>query len=159
MQDITVNNVIKVHLTQQGFEELQSELDLLKSKEPAAVDRITKAREFGDLTENSEYHAAREDLALIQGRIDELEDLLARSKIINTTASNGTVELGCQVTVAHDGMHTTFVIVGEYEADPMKKKISHDSPLGRALLGRKVGEKVEFEAPVGKVIYTVKKIH
>jgi len=149
----------KVHLTPEGFQDLQDELSKLKMKEPEAVDRVAKAREFGDLSENSEYHAAREDLAMVQGRIEELEDLLARAKVINGTKKNGVVNLGCKVTVSANGREVTYVLVGEYEADPVKQKISVDSPLGRALVGKKVNQEVEFEAPIGKVIYTIKQIH
>ena len=148
----------KVHLTAEGYSELQAELQKFKAKEPQAVDRVTKAREFGDLSENSEYHAAREDLAMVQGRIEELEELLARASVIKNPPKRLVVDLGCKVTVTHDNSETTFILVGDYEADPQKRKISHDSPLGQALIGKKVGEKVEFEAPVGKVIYTIKRI-
>jgi transcription elongation factor GreA len=153
-----VNGINKVHLTQEGFAELQTEYENLKVKEPRAVNRVAKAREFGDLSENSEYHAAREDLALIQGRLEELEDLLARAVVLKNASKKGVVDLGCKVTVLHDGSEVTFILVGDYEADPQKRKISHESPLGQALIGKKVGEKVEFEAPVGKVIYTIKEI-
>lgn len=157
--DTPMNTNNKVHLTREGLDEIKAELAKLKLKEPDAVDRVTKAREFGDLTENSEYQAAREDLSLIQGRIDELEDLIARAVIIANKTGKSKVDIGCTVTVDHRGKELTYVVVGEFEADPLKQKISHDSPLGKALLGKKVGEKVEFEAPVGKVTYTVKKIH
>ena len=133
-----MNDNGKVHLTQEGFDEIKEELQKLKDKEPQAVDRVQKAREHGDLSENSEYHAAREDLAFIQGRIDELEELVNRAKIIEATKSNGVVNLGCKVTVHNEkGNEITYVIVGEYEADPMKRKISPDSPLGKALMGKK----------------------
>jgi transcription elongation factor GreA len=153
-----VNGNTKVHLTQEGFDELKEEFSRLQAKEPQAVDRVTKAREFGDLAENSEYHAAREDLAIIQGRLEELEDLLARAQVLKGASKSGKVDLGCKVTVTHEGNEVTFILVGDYEADPQKRKISHDSPLGQALIGKAVGEKVEFEAPVGKVVYTIKKI-
>jgi transcription elongation factor GreA len=159
MADQNGNGNNKIHLTKEGYDDLKVELTKLQDKEPAAIDRVTKAREHGDLSENSEYHAAREDLSMIQGRIDELEDLLARSIIIKNPSKNGIVDLGCKVTVASKGSTVTYTLVGEFEADPMEKKISHDSPLGQALMGKKVGEKAEFEAPVGKVIYTIKKIH
>lgn len=158
-QNINVMQPVRVHLTQEGYSEIEAEIQKLKTKEPAAVDRVTKAREFGDLTENSEYHAAREDLAMIQGRLEELESLLARAVIIKKTRSNGSVALGSKVTVRANGADITYILVGEYEADPGKKRISTDSPLGKALMGRKVKEKVEFEAPVGKVIYTIKSIN
>jgi transcription elongation factor GreA len=149
---------LKVHLTKQGLNELQDELDKLKEKEPTAVERVTKAREFGDLSENSEYHAAREDLALIQGRIDELEDLLARAEVIRASSKTHTVKLGSTVTVYNDKQEVTYVVVGEYEADPTNRKISHDSPLGQALIGKKIGDTVEYEAPVGKIIYKIKHV-
>lgn len=154
-----MNGNNKVHLTSDGLNELKTELNKLKTREPDAVDRVTKAREFGDLNENSEYQAAREDLSLIQGRIDELEDLIARATVIKNKSGKSKVDIGCTVTVDHKGKELTYIVVGEFEADPIKQKISHDSPLGRALLGKKVGEAVEFEAPVGKVVYTIKKIH
>lgn len=154
-----MNDNLKVHLTREGVAELQAELDKLKAKEPKAVERVTKAREFGDLSENSEYHASREDLAMIQGRIDELEDLLARAVVIKNSGSASSVKLGSTVTVYNSDHEATYVVVGEYEADPISKKISHDSPLGKALLGRKIGETVEYEAPVGKIIYTIKHIN
>lgn len=154
-----MSNGIKVHLTQEGFNELQAEVNELKAKLPQAVDRVAKAREHGDLSENSEYHAAREDLSFVQGRVDELEEVLGHATIIKNPSSDS-VSLGSQVTVlTHDNNEITFTIVGEYEADPHKKKISHDSPLGKALFGKKVTEHVEYEAPVGKIIYKIKKIN
>lgn len=152
----------KVHLTRQGFEELNQELqNLTQAKLPAAIERVAKAREFGDLAENSEYHNAREDLAMLEGRVEELQALLKRVVIINDSQAKTrtTVGLGCQVMVAGNGQTQVFVIVGEWEADPIKKKISAESPLGKALMGKKVGETVEFEAPIGKILYTVKKIN
>jgi transcription elongation factor GreA len=148
----------KVQMTQTGLDELTEELNKLKEKEPTAVDRVTKAREFGDLSENSEYHASREDVAFILGRIEELEDMVARAVVVDSHVK-GQVDIGCEVTVHASGQEHTFTIVGEFEADPIKKKISHDSPLGKALMGKKVGETVEFEAPVGKVTYEVKQIN
>lgn len=150
----------KVQLTKDGYAELQGEISALQDKLPSAIDRVAKAREHGDLSENSEYHAAREDLAFIQGRIEELEEIVAHAIIIKNGHPTKTVSLGSKVKVATDtGSEIEFVLVGEYEADPTKKKISHDSPLGKALLGKKVNDAVEYEAPVGKVVYTVKQVH
>lgn len=155
---MTDSSPTKVHLTQEGLAEIQAELDALKSKHQDAIDRVAKAREHGDLSENSEYHAAREDLTFILGRIEELETLVAKAVIVKPKSTNGKVDIGCKVTVTDNKKDMTFAIVGEYEADPTKRKISHDSPLGQALMGKKVDETVEFEAPVGKVIYTIKAI-
>lgn len=148
----------KVQLTLTGYNELVKELEELKGKLPAAIDRVAKAREFGDLSENAEYHAAREDHANMVGRIDELEDIINRANIMPTTTSTTQVGVGSKVQVEINGTAHTFVIVGEWEADPAQKKISHESPLGRALMGHKAGEKVEVDAPAGKVIYHIKEI-
>ena len=154
---MTDNN--KISMTQSGLDELKQELAKLKDKEPNAIDRVAKAREFGDLSENSEYHAAREDLAFVQGRLEEIEQMIARVQVIAGNGhKNGQVDIGCQVTVHTGEAEHTYTIVGDFEADPTQKKISHDSPLGRALMGKKVGESVEFEAPVGKIQYVIKHI-
>lgn len=158
---LTMDNTLHaVQLTKSGYDELVSELDELKLvKRPAAVKRVQTAREFGDLAENAEYHAAREELNFIDGRIDELEDILMRAKVVIGKKSTDKVDIGCKVTVAVNGTSHVYAVVGEWEADPAEKKISHDSPLGRALLGRKVGDKVEVEAPAGTILYHIKKIH
>ena len=144
-----------VFLTPSGLEEIKKELaELLNKKRPVAVSRLSAARDLGDLSENSEYTAAREDLAFIDGRILELEEVLRQAKVV-IKAVKGKIDFGCKVTLHLNGKKEIFTIVGEWEANPLEKKISHASPLGLALLGKKVGEKVEVEAPVGKLIYTV----
>lgn len=156
------NNLVndKIQFTASGLTEIQSELESLKSsKLSSAIERLARARDFGDLSENAEYHAAKEELAFIEGRIEELEDIVLRAEIVGNKKSNGAVDIGCKVTVTVKGKDHTYEIVGEWEADPLKKKISHTSPLGQALVGKKKGEQVEFEAPAGKVIYKIKKIH
>ena len=150
----------QVQLTRQGYDELVAELSGLKDgKRPAAVARVARAREFGDLSENAEYQAAREELNFIDGRIDELQDIISRAKVVVGQKSNTKVGLGCKVTVAANGISHLYHVVGDWEANPAEMKISHDSPLGKALLGKKVGDKVEVEAPAGMVVYTIKKIH
>ena len=154
-----MSNPHRVSLTKEGYDELVEELKVLRDEKlPKAIDRVAQARTHGDLSENSEYHSAREDLAFVEGRVDELEILIARAQIVKKTKKS-TVDVGSTVTVKANGSSHTYDIVGEYEADPMQKKISHSSPLGKALAGKKVGEEVEFEAPVGKVIYEIEKIH
>lgn len=149
----------KIQFTTAGLAEIQAELDGLKdTKLPAAIDRVARARDFGDLSENAEYHAAKEELSFIEGRIEELESIVAKAEVVKSNGSSA-VGLGCKVTVEQAGMDHTYEIVGEWEADPINKKISHTSPLGQALLGKKKGDAVEFEAPAGKVIYKIKKIH
>ncbi len=150
----------KIQFTSDGLSEIKSELaELQGAKLTAAIERVARARDFGDLSENAEYHAAKEELAFIEGRIEELEGIILRATVVDTKSKNGSIDIGCKVTLAVGGKDHTYEIVGEWEADPLKKKISHTSPLGQALVGKKKGEKVEFEAPAGKVIYQIKKIH
>jgi transcription elongation factor GreA len=142
-------------LTKEGLQELKSEYeDILKVKRPVAVSRLSDARELGDLSENSEYAAAKQDLSFIDGRIAELEEILHGAKII-TSHKKGSVDIGCKVTLHGNGRQDVFTVVGEWEADPSQKKISHSSPLGKALLGKKPGDKVEVEAPAGTILYKI----
>lgn len=147
----------KVYLTNEGFQKIKGELAGLKDKKrPEVVERLSLARSQGDLSENNEYAAAREELAFVDGRIEELEILL--SKVCLVTRKQGKpqcVELGCKVKVKTGKEETIYSIVGEWEADPGQKKVSHSSPLGQALLGKKVGEEVDFEAPAGKILFTI----
>lgn len=150
----------KIYLTQTGLDDLKKEHEaLLKGKRPDVVQRLSSAREMGDLSENAEYTAAREELAFIDGRIEELEGLLKQVVLINHNNHKGNnagaVDLGSEVTVEIKGRKEVFTVVGEWEADPALKKISHESPLGKALLGKTVGDEIEVDAPAGKMIYTI----
>lgn len=150
----------KIQFTAGGLAELKAELAELKStKLPATIERVARARDFGDLSENAEYHAAKEELSFIEGRIEELENLVKKATVIKETNSTDQVGVGCKVTVQLGSEEHTYEVVGEWEADPIAKKISHTSPLGQALMGKRKGEAVEFMAPAGKVIYKIKKIH
>jgi transcription elongation factor GreA len=151
---------VKIQFTPQGLSEINAEIDQLKkTKLPLAIERVARARDFGDLSENAEYHAAKEELSFLEGRIEELEELAGKAEVVSESPKDGGVSIGCKVTVVASGKDHTYEVVGEWEADPLKKKISHTSPLGAALLGKKKGEAVEFEAPAGKVVYQIKKIH
>lgn len=147
----------EVFLTAEGKSKLQKELRFLqKQKRPALVKRVSLARNQGDLAENSEYHHAREELSFVDGRTEELEDILASAKLIKKGSRVcKQVSLGCKVVVENKGKKTTFHLVGEWEADPALAKISLFSPLGKALMGKKIGEKVELEAPVGRITYAI----
>lgn len=148
------NNTIQ--LTEAGFTKLQAELeDLVKNKRPYAVDRLSQARSMGDLSENSDYHQAKEALEFIDGRISELESVINQAVVIKGKPSTKEVGVGAKVKVQIGKSEHVFSIVGEWEADPKEKKISHESPLGKALIGRKVGETVEVQAPAGRVEYTI----
>lgn len=148
-----MNTTVKV--TKQGLSELKAEMAELKDvKRPYLVDRLANARSQGDLSENSDYQSAREELEFLDGRIDELEEVLKNADVVSTNGKSG-IGVGTKVTVKVNGKQTMFDIVGEWEADPMNKKISHDSPLGLALLGKNVGDKAEVEAPAGRVQYEI----
>ena len=145
-------------LTKEGLETLKAEYDeLVKVKRPATVIRLSDAREAGDLSENSEYVAAKQDLSFMDGRILELEEILHGAKIISPK-NTGLVDIGSKVILHVNGKKEEFLLVGEWEADPMHKKISHESPLGKALLGKKVGELIEVQAPAGKIKYKILEI-
>lgn len=155
------NQKKKIFVTREGMEELKKELEELnKKKRPEVLERVSGARAMGDLAENSEYTAAREELSLIDGRIEELTEILKSAELIRESAkSNGAIQLGSTVTVSINGKKEEFALVGEWEADPHNKKISHESPLGKALMGKGLGEKVEVEAPAGIITYTIVSIH
>lgn len=146
----------KIQLTQDGYEALKSEYGgLTNGKKQQAIDRLQKARAMGDLSENSEYTAAKEDLAFIEGRIRELETLLQTAEIVEQKAVNGHIDIGCVVTLDKEGDLEKFTIVGEFEADPMERKLSSTSPIGSALLGKKKGDVVQVEVPAGKLTYKI----
>lgn len=154
-----MDNSKKIYLTRQGLNELKKEHEELTTvKRPDVLSRVSAARSLGDLSENAEYVAAKEDLSFIDGRIDELEELLKQAIVIDRKGSNHMVKLGSRVTLHTKGKKEVFTVVGEWEADPTAKKISHESPLGKALMGKRVGEQVEVEAPAGKILYTIKSI-
>jgi len=143
-------------MTKEGLAELKREYDeLVHTKRPVAVKRLADARELGDLSENSEYAAAKQDLSFMDGRILELEEILHSAKLISVNHPKNMVDVGCKVTLHVGGKQEVFMLVGEWEANPHEMKISHESPLGKALMGKKVGEKVEVEAPAGTVIYKI----
>lgn len=150
----------KIFLTKEGLDELKKEYEeLTKVKRPVILERVSQARNMGDLSENAEYVAAREELSFIDGRVDELEELLKQVIIITNdnkkSGKKNVVTLGSTVTLHVGGKKEMFMVVGEWEADPKEKKISHESPLGKALIGKTVGEKVQVEAPAGKITYTI----
>ena len=143
--------VERVPMTRSGFETLQSELSRLRNEErPAVIQAIAEAREHGDLSENAEYHAARERQSFIEGRIAELEYLIGRSEVIDVSKLNGeNVKFGATVTMADvdTDEETTYQIVGQVEADVSGGRISVTSPVARALMGKTVGDVVEVVSP------------
>jgi transcription elongation factor GreA len=145
-------------LTKEGFEKLQDELDYLrKVKRQEVADRLHEAMEGGELIENAEYEAAKNEQAFVEGRIQELDVLLASAKIIenNGKKKSDGVQLGSKVTIKEGNFEAEeFTVVGIAEANPREGKISNESPIGKAILGHKVGEAVKVETPGGT--YTVK---
>lgn len=151
--------VQKVYLTKQGLRKLKEEYQALTEvKRPRLVQRIARAREMGDLTENSDYYDARDKLRFLDDRIAELQKTLAGVVVIKKAKNPQKIDLGCKVSVSVNEREQVFTLVGGLEADPKSKKISYQSPLGKAFMGKKVGDKVEVETPGGKVVYIVKKI-
>ena len=147
-----------VYLTAEGIEKLREELDhLVNVKRPALADRLHKAIQQGDLSENADYIAAKEEQGFLEGRIQQIEAMLRRAVIIQEDVPNDEVALGSRVTVLEGGAGETetFRIVGPAEADPSGGKVSNESPLGRALLGQRVGATVTVEAPGGEIIFHV----
>ena len=142
----------KVFLTAKGFTEIEEELDELKRvKRPEIIKAIKEARALGDLSENAEYHSAREEQAVIEGRIQELEYMVDHAEIISEEVSD-TVKIGATVVIKYDDDDDTeeYKIVGSTEADPFENKISNESPIAKALIGKKKGSKVTVESPNGK---------
>lgn len=146
----------KVEITKSGLDALKKELDeMVSAKRPKLVERLSYARSQGDLSENSDYHNAKDELEFLDGRISELEDVVKNAVVVSGNGNGDSVALGTTVTLKINGNEQAFHIVGEWEADPAEKKISHTSPLGQALLGKNKGDKVEVEAPAGKVVYEI----
>jgi len=144
------------HLTQQGVNELKAELDELTGLRGEIADRIKTAREFGDLAENMEYSAARQDQERNENRITEIEHILANVQVITAPKNDNKVVLGSKVKLeGANGTSKQFQVVGTVEADPLNGKISDESPIGRALLGKKVGEDVEIQTPAEKTTYKI----
>ena len=144
-----------IYLTKEGLEKLKEELKELKEVKVAEVaKRIKNARDHGDISENSEYDDAKHEQAVVEGKIKELEEIIKNAEVTENTKS-GSIGIGSKVTVHIDGTTTNLHIVGAMEANPVEKRISHESPIGAALMGKKPGDKVEIQAPVGTLVYTI----
>jgi transcription elongation factor GreA len=149
-----------VYLTPEGKERFAQELRTLVSVRRHEVEeRIRRAKEFSDTVDNAEYDEAKMEQAFVEGRIQELERMLAGAKLIEQVRSADFVRLGCRVTVVDgDGERETYQLVGPQEADPRKRQISNESPIGRALLGKRVGEDTTVVAPDGSFSLRVEAI-
>lgn len=148
----------KIPMTRGGFAALDDELKVLKSVErPAIIRAISEAREHGDLSENAEYHSAREKQSFIEGRIKELEGLLSLAEVIDPTKLSGAIKFGATVTIVDEDSdeEKTYQIVGETEADIEGGKLNIRSPIARALIGKDEGDSVEVKTPGGQRSYEI----
>jgi transcription elongation factor GreA len=152
----------EVVLTPEGLKKLQEEIEYLSTtKREEVAERIREARDFGDISENSEYDDAKNEQAMLEHRISTLQEKLRRARVIKISEiSTDRVSLGTQVTLKdlEDGESFTYEIVGSAEADPTNQRLSNESPVGQAILGKKVGDKVTVPAPVGSLKYEVVRI-
>lgn|SRR5574341_188300 len=149
-----------IYLTPEGAAKLKAELQELKGpKREELAKRLRAAIQMGDLSENADYHKAKEDQAFLEGRIQEIEFILRNAAIIEKKNNNDVVDVGSHITIQEDGSSPEkYHVVGAKEADPRNGKISNESPIGRAVMGHKVGEVVEAETPGGKVKFKILKI-
>ena len=150
----------RVPMLAEGYEKLTADLQALRQERPKIVDAIEEARAHGDLSENAEYHAAKERQGQVEAQIAEIEDRVSRAQIIDPASLSGDrIVFGATVTVLDDAeKKQRYQIVGQTEADARHGRISYDSPLGRALIGKQVGEEIEVTVPSGDRFYLVNKI-
>jgi transcription elongation factor GreA len=149
----------KQHVTKERLEEFKAELEQLKNvKRNEVAQRLKQAKEYGDLSENSEYAEARDEQANVEARIFELEELMKTAVIIEKSADNAVVRVGSTVTFKKGGKEFTYTIVGMHEAKPEEGRISDDSPLGKAFMKRKVGDVIDVTTPSGVIKYEILKI-
>lgn len=141
-------------ITQAGRQELEAELKELKARRGDIADKIAEARDYGDLSENAEYDSAREEQGLVETRIAEIEDILMNAEEIKARKSTK-VQLGSTVELKTGGKQFNYTLVGPVEADPLSGRISNESPIGIALLGKMVGDKATISTPKGDTTYTV----
>lgn len=146
----------RIPVTKEGFEKLQNELKRLQGERPSAVKTLAEARAMGDLSENGLYTAAKARLRSIDSEMFRLEIQIKLADI--RESDNNRVGIGSKVEVSQDGAKTTYHVVGDYEANPLERKISQHSPLGRVLMGKKAGDTVQFEAPKGTISYKIESI-
>lgn len=144
-------------ITPEGKKELERELETLKGRRGEIADKIAEARDYGDLSENAEYDAAREEQGIVETRIADIEDILLNAALIEG-GKKDEVGLGSTVELKTDGKTMQYTVVGPVEADPLQGKISNESPIGEALMGKKVGEDITITTPKGEITYQVTSI-
>lgn len=144
-------------ITADGKKELEAELEELKGRRGGIADKIAEARDFGDLSENAEYDSAREEQGLLESRIAEIEDILLNADVISSGKASK-VGLGSKVELRIGAKSVCYTVVGSVEADPIEGKVSNKSPIGEALMGKKVGDSASITTPKGEIIYDIVKI-
>ena len=156
--EIKGNLMKKVYqITEKGKGDLEVELADLKSRRGEIAEKIATARDFGDLRENAEYDAARKEQGLVETRIAEIEEILQNAEIIQSSDGSAVV-LGSTVELQSSDKTVTYTVVGPVEADPLAGKISNESPIGKELIGKKIGDEVKIKTPKAEMIYIVKSI-
>lgn len=145
----------EIVLTEEGLQKIKAELIGLKERRKMVIARIQTAKEFGDLSENAEYDDARNEQSFVEGRLQELDDMVKRAKVVSKKHGAGAIGLGSSVTVTCEGDEEVYELVGANESDPLTGKISIDSPTGKALMGASKGETVVVATPGGKLEYKV----
>ena len=156
--EIKGNLMKKVYqITEKGKGDLEVELADLKSQRGEIAEKIATARDFGDLRENAEYDAARKEQGLVETRIAEIEEILQNAEIIQSSDGSAVV-LGSTVELQSTAKTVTYTVVGPVEADPLAGKISNESPIGKELIGKKIGDEVKIKTPKAEMIYIVKSI-
>ncbi len=142
-------------ITKEGKTELEQELSELKGRRGEIAQKIAEARDYGDLSENAEYDAARDEQGIVESRIAEIEDILMNSEIITNGKNSNKVGIGSKVDLKCGDRAVSYTLVGPVEANPLEGKISNESPIGKALMGKKVGEVATIETPKGSTQYEV----
>ena len=151
----------KFIVTQEGLEKLKSDLEVLKtSKRREIADKIAEALKFGDLSENAEYHEAKEEQATLEGKILQLESQIKNAEVVEKVAGDNSVQVGCKVSLEdlNEKEKVEYEIVGSMEANVFEGKISNESPLGKSMIGKKKGDTVTFNAPGGEMSYKIVKV-
>jgi len=149
----------KFHLTRVGIDKLRTELRQLQTRRKEVAKKLEVAYEHGDLNENAEYQTARDEQVQVESRVAEIQHILENADVIDNSSKNTTVvDMGNTVVLKHSLRSMSYTIVGSVEANPAENKISDKSPIGRALLGGKVGEKITIKLPAGEKTYTIKAI-
>jgi len=144
------------YLTLERLESLRAELNQLKNdKRVEVAERLKRAKELGDLSENAEYSEAKEEQSQVEARIYELEEMVKNAKVITKSADTGKVHIGSTIEVSKDGQKLRFTIVGSNEAKPEANLISNESPLGKAFMNKKAGDSVKVQAPAGEAVYKI----